>query len=345
MRKAILILLATLSVTYLEAQQNGTFDEEKAILQYQQQMVAGETKQAFETLVSWYYNTNKLYPAMLVAEALQTGTGTEVNMETALALYKAVADTPAPDGDENSKLIIATCCRQYGTLKMVGEEQLTPEGKAYLQRAITLTDDAMALTLLGMLTIDDRKEEGLGYLRRAAERNSIIALELLGEEAASREDMDQAMVYWEKAATTPIYDIAREERRNADLSFLANPNLSTNPTIVEYQRDACYHLADTYFDMEDTKTALTWLDKIVQENDESLILRSYCYFQTDGREGEAIQLLKDIYDQRHNPEVLVHLGILYHYNGQDTVSMTYLEKAKSEGCASASAVYNEFFNH
>lgn len=338
-------ILLILGTAWTKAQQPAAFDENKTIQQYQQQVAAGETKQAFETLVSWYYNTNKLFPAMLLAEALQTGTGTEVNMATALELYKAVADTPAPEGDENSKLVIAACSRQYGTLTMVSQERMTTEAVNYLQRAITLTDDAMALTLLGMYAMDERKDEGLGYLRRAAERNSIIALELLGEEAASREDMDQAMAYWEKAATTPIYDIAREERRNADLSFLTNPNLSTNPTIVEYQRDACCHLADTYFDMEDTKTALTWLDRIVQDNDASLILRSSCYYQTEGREEEAMQLLKDIYKQYHNPEALVHLGIFLHYSGQDTESKVYLEKAKSEGSRSASAVYNELFNN
>lgn len=348
MKKALqlisIFLLCVASV--VKAQQQDTFDEEKIALQYEQYIMTGDTKKAFETLVSWYRNTKKIIPTMLLAEAFQLGTGTNVNLDSSLALYRSVADTQIPEDDENSKLVVAACCRQYGVLRLITAEESATEAINYLQRAVSLTDDAMALTILGINFMDNRKDEGLGYLKRAAERNSIIALELLGEEAAKQQEMDKAIIYWEKAAGTPIYNVANEQQRNAKLSFLANPNLNINPAVIEYQREACVRLADIYYELEgnSVSTAVLWLDKIVQDDDRSLSVKAMCYARV-GRMDDTRRILIDLYNRTSRVEHLTSLGITEYYHGSKETAKKWLKKAMEGGCEEARECYDEFFGN
>lgn len=330
----------------VKAQQHVSFDEEKIALQYQQYMMTGDTKKAFETLVSWYSNTNKIIPAMLLAEAFQLGTGTDVNLKMSLDLYKSVADAQIPENDGDSRLIVAACSRQYGLLIFITENIFTPESVRYLKRAISLTDDAMALTILGMLVMEDRKEEGLGYLKRAADRNSIIALEILGEEAAKQKEMDEAIGYWEKAATTPIFEVAKEQQRNAKLSFLANPNLNINPAVIEYQREACVRLAGIYYEMEgnSVSTAVLWLDKIVQDDDRSLSVKAMCYARVD-RMDDTRRIFMDLYNRTSSVEYLTSLGITEYYHGSKETARKWLKIAMEGGSEEAKECYDDFFGN
>ena len=339
----VFIMLVTAE---MQAQQQVVFDEEKVFLQYQQQMSSGETQKAFNTLANWYKNTNKILPAMLLAEAYQTGIGTKVNIEQALILYKSVSDSQIPDDNEESKLIVSACSRQYGILKMVHAGDATSESISYLRQSVSLTEDAMALTILGMLFLDEKKEDGIKYLARAAERNSIIALELLGEISASHEEMDQAIAYWEKAATTPIYYVAREEQHNSKLSFLVNPNLDINSAVIEYQREACIKLASIYYEMEEytATTALSWLSKIVQDDDRSLSLKAFCYARV-GKMDDTRAIFMDLYNRTNDAEYLTNLGITEFYHGNKESSKKYLQKAMSEGSQEAKESYAEFFNN
>ena len=346
MIKYLFIVFMLLTPTEILAQQQKPFNEEIAINQYFQFIAAGDNKKAFETLVNWYKATNKLYPAMMLAEAFQLGNGTEVNLEMALKLYKAVADTPSQDVDDNSKLIIAACCRQYACQRMTLAENLTTESVNYLQRAISLTDDAMALTILGMFVMNEKTEEGLSYLKRAAEHNSIIALEILGEEAAKQKEMDEAISYWEKAASTPIYEVAKEQQHNTKLSFLVNPNLNITPAVIEYQREACVRLAGIYYEMQgnSVSTAVLWLDKIVQDDDRSLSIKAMCYARTD-RMDDTRRIFMDLYNRTNSVEYLTSLGITEFYHGSKETARKWLKKAMEGGSEEAKECYDDFFGN
>ena len=347
MKKFFISIILLFSLVTVRAQQPSTIDQMAMLEQYANYYQSGDYKKAFETVVYWFNNTKSAFSAALLADALQTGLGTEVNYSEALRLHKAVADSEPPSDDESLQLIRSYCCRSYGALTItISGGEPTAEGINYLKRSVSLTDDAMALTLLGMFAMDERKEEGMDYLRRAAERNSIIALEILGEEAAEREDMDQAISYWEKAATTPLYDIAKEVQRNAYLSFIANPNLKSNPAVIQFQREACIQLGSIYYEMEENtaKTALNWLNKIVKDDDRSLALKAFCYARVNRMDDTRTTFL-DLYNRTHNVEYLTSLGIPEYYHGSLEESKKWLRKAMDEGSMDAKEAYNEFFNN
>lgn len=294
MRKIVLSFLFLCMMTSVSAQ------IEKAtelFNQASQQLSKGNFTEAVSLLKKSIEIEPLGYALLCLGDLYATGKGVPVNYEEACYYYKLLADVPASKiKSSEEKIMVSYACRIYSSLCLsIG--LISQETVGFLEKAHTLTGDAYSEYLLGLFYIDpdnvrtlklsNTREKGISYLKMSAEKDCISALSKLSTIYLEMGDEDASFNCDLKGAQQSLFDISKSKDM---FSPLTNPNLSTNPKVVEDWNRCLYNIGYYYFSEGDVENALIHLKKVNVPNAKYISMRASCY----AANGEKELAKKDI---------------------------------------------------
>ena len=323
--------------------------------QYQQQIqqayFTGNFQKYFELACQYFSEYQTIDGLLQIAEAYSSGEGVEQDSQKAAECFDIIikALEQSPSIDDTIKALLGYCYRMYGSniIQTKGYDMSHVFTREDFQPYYKAAEygDATSMYMIGhsYLSGDYKtisEADAINFLKKAGEKNCIMALSDLGNYYDDNGDSDTALQYYIQGANTPLFSSAES---NDPLAILINPNNIRNKWVIECHDSCIFNVGHAYYNIEEEAEALKWLEKLTSDVPKYLNLRAQCYLITGDKE-KCMRDLKRSIQLEPDPKIYDFMGIICAESGEMDEAEKYFDTAIKLGNTKAAEHKNEYLN-